>query len=98
MIDDITFCIDNTKTVSYSDFCNNELLVSAICFKFVQISENSRKISKEFQDTHKNIEWIKIVGLRNRIVHEYGNVQLDIIYDTVKKNLPSLLINLSKVR
>lgn len=40
---------------------------------------------------YPNIPWYKISGLRNRIVHDYGTVQLDIIYNTVKEDLPNLI-------
>ena len=40
---------------------------------------------------------MKISGLRNRIVHDYGSIQLDIIYDTVKNNLPDLKIEIEKI-
>lgn len=38
-----------------------------------------------------------IKGLRNRIVHEYGNVDLTIVYDTISNDIPNLLIDLSKI-
>jgi len=45
----------------------------------------------EFKKTYPSIPWRAIKGLRNRIVHEYGNVDLTIVYDTVKKDIPELI-------
>ena len=45
---------------------------------------------------YPNVPWMKISGL-NRIVHDYGSIQLDIIYDTVKNNLPNLKIEIEKI-
>ncbi len=56
-------------------------------FRFIQISEHIKKLSLDFINEHPNIPWRDIIGLRNRIVHEYGNVDLDIIYDTVKEDI-----------
>ena len=87
---DINFCIDNLKDIELEDFNANEVLSSAISFKFVQISENAKKLSSYIYNMYPNVPWMKISGLRNRIVHDYGSIQLDIIYDTVKKDLPEL--------
>ena len=48
-------------------------------------------ITEKFKETYPSIPWRAIKGLRNRIVHEYGNVDLTIVYDTVKKDIPELI-------
>lgn len=40
---------------------------------------------------HTNIPWYALYGLRNRIVHDYGNVVLDVVYDTLKHDIPEML-------
>lgn len=95
IINDIEFCLRNLTKTTLHEFDSDEILSSAISFKFVQISENVKKLSPEIFNKYKNIPWHKISGLRNRIVHDYGSVELDIIYYTVKQNLPDLLVSLS---
>ena len=73
------------------------MLSSAISFKFVQISENVKNLPQNIYSEYPNISWMKISGLRNRIVHDYGSIQLDIIYNTVIKDLPSLLEDLKRI-
>ena len=46
---------------------------------------------------HPEIPWHKINALRNKIVHDYGEIKLDIIYDTIKNDLPDLLINIENI-
>lgn len=87
---DIEFCIKNLENETLDDFDSDEVLSSAISFKFVQISENVKKLPEIAYKMYPNIPWIKISGLRNRIVHDYGSIQLDIIYNTVKEDLPNL--------
>lgn len=77
------------------DFCEDEVLNSAISFKFVQISENAKKIPDWIISKYNDIPWNKISGLRNKIVHDYGNIQFEIIYDTIKNDLPVLIHKLS---
>jgi len=57
-------------------------------FTFIQISENTNKLSDEFKTNHSNIPWNQIRGLRNIIVHNYEIVDGYIVYDTVKNGLP----------
>lgn len=97
IITDIEFCIRYLKNVAIEEFNNNELLTSAISFKFVQISENVKKLPQNIFIMYPNIPWMKISGLRNRIVHDYGSIQLDIIYNTVIQDLPLLLNDLKGI-
>jgi uncharacterized protein with HEPN domain len=84
---DLDFLIKHTKGISKDVFGNNELLLDSIMFRFIQISEHIKKLTPDFRDEHSNIPWRDIIGLRNRIVHEYGNVDVSIIYDTVKDDI-----------
>ncbi|MCD8194898.1 MAG: DUF86 domain-containing protein [Coprobacillus sp.] len=59
-------------------------------FRFTQISENTKKLSQEFRNKYKDIEWGDLIGLRNKIVHEYGNVNLRFVYDSLTEEIPQL--------
>ena len=97
MIADIEFCIAHNNGITLKEFCENEVLNSAISFKFVQISENAKKIPSYIIEKYDFIPWNKINGLRNKIVHDYGNIQYEIIYDTIIYDLPDLLGKLIKI-
>ena len=60
-------------------------------FRFIQISEHIKKLTNAFKINHTHIPWRDIIGLRNRIVHEYGNVDLSIVRDVVKSDIYDLL-------
>ena len=83
----LDFLIKHTKDITKDEFGKNELLLDSIMFRFIQISEHIKKLSITFRNEHPNIPWRDIIGLRNRIIHEYSNVDLDIIYDTVKEDI-----------
>ena len=87
ILTEINFLVEHTKDISRENFSSNELLIDSIMFRFIQISEHIKKLTKSFKDKHNEIPWRDIVGLRNRIVHEYGNVDLDIIYNAVKQDI-----------
>lgn len=84
---DLEFLIKHTKELSKVEFKQDEVLLDSVMFRFIQISEHIKKLSTQFKTTHKQISWNNIIGLRNRIVHEYGNVDLNIIYDAVKEDI-----------
>ena len=60
-------------------------------FRMIQLSENAKKLSEEYKMMHGDIPWSDMYGLRNRIVHDYGNVDLEIVYETLKNDIPELL-------
>ena len=87
---DLDFVVRHMKDVDSEAFSNNELLQDSMMFRLIQISENTRKLSEHYREKHPVIPWTAIAGLRNRIVHDYGNVSLKIIFDTLKKDIPKL--------
>ena len=50
----------------------------------------AKKLSERFRDSNKNIPWIDIYGLRNKIVHDYGSVRLDVVFSTAKEDVPTI--------
>ncbi len=66
----------------------DEILLDSVMFRFIQISENSRMLSEDYLDKTKELPWKKLKAMRNRIVHAYSIVRLDIVYNTIKKDLP----------
>ena len=47
---------------------------------------------------HKDVPWLAIKGMRNRIVHDYGYVDLTIVYDTVIRGIPEMYAKLKEIR
>ena len=96
IITDITFIVNHMKNVDLQELHDNEILLDSILFRMIQISENAKRLSSDYRDANSNLPWDEISGLRNRIVHDYGNVNLYIIYDTLKNDIPDLLVQLSR--
>ena len=91
------FIIKHTKDINIKDFETNEILVDSVIFRLIQVSENSDRLSEDFKAYHKTIPWRALKGMRNKIVHEYGNVDMSVIYDTVKNDIPELLKELKQI-
>ena len=80
------------------DNVNNDLLVDSIMFRIIQIAENNSHLSDGFKKEHKEIPWMAIKGMRNRIVHDYGVVNMVIVYDTVTMWIPEMYEKLIKMQ
>ena len=76
---DLEFISRHMKNVDIEELNANEVLLDSMLFRMIQISENARKLTEEFKQTRENIPWSALYGLRNRIVHDYGNVDLNIV-------------------
>ena len=97
IITDIEFVLKHTKGLSQTELENNELLVDSVMFRLIQIAENSDKLTEEFKAYYGTISWRAMKGMRNRIVHDYGRVDLSVVYETVNKDLPELLGELKEI-
>ena len=97
IITDLKFIIEHTENLTRAEFEDNEILIDSVMFRLIQISENSDKLTDEFKTHYSSIPWRALKGMRNRIVHEYGNVDLSVVYNTVKNDLPSLLQELKTI-
>ena len=96
ILKDLKFLIENTEYKSKKEIKNNQILIDSIMYRLIKISENSDKLSLNFKNNNFNLPWKEIKGMRNRIVHDYGVVDLTIIYDTIKNDIP-LMYNQLKI-
>jgi uncharacterized protein with HEPN domain len=72
-------------------------LQDAIVRRLLIIGEASRRVSETTRQTLSTIPWSAINGMRNRLVHEYDEIDLDIVWSTVVNSLPALIEELEKV-
>lgn len=93
---DLKFIIEHMKDVDLEALSENEVLLDSMLFRTIQLSENAKKLSDEYKQRRKQIPWNAVYGLRNRIVHDYGNVDLNVVYETLKNDIPELLNMISE--
>ena len=66
------------------------MLVEACVFNLSQIGELTTKFTDEFTAKYSEVPWHALYGLRNRIVHDYEGVNLNLIWDIIHDDLPQL--------
>jgi uncharacterized protein with HEPN domain len=97
IMDAIELIEDYTKGMSENEFLTNSMAHDAVVRQIEIIGEAARNISDEFQSKYPELPWAKMVGIRNKITHEYFNVNYAIVWDTVKDDLPSLKKSINKI-
>lgn len=97
IVEDLRFIIKHMDRVDLEELNKNEVLLDSMLFRLIQISENAKKLSDGFKEDNSMVPWTAIYGLRNRIVHDYGNVELSIVYDTLINDIPELLEVIEKL-
>lgn len=87
--------------LSKDDFLGDKRTQQAVIMSLIIIGETATKIMDgyiEFAQTHEQVPWRNMRGMRNRIAHGYFDVNLDMVWDTVQTALPELLQQLLAVR
>lgn len=93
-IKDIIDCISNieeyTADISFDEFSQKRIVIDAVVRNFEIIGEAAKHVPKETQIKGKDIPWKEMAGMRDKIIHEYFGVALDIVWKTIKEQLPTI--------
>lgn len=79
-----------------SQLSNDVMLDSAVRHQLEILGEAANAVSNKTQKELPNIPWREMIGLRNRLIHEYFDTDYDIIWQTIKEGLPPLMIEIQK--
>lgn len=97
MLDTANKAISFIQGSTREDFDNNELLRLSLTHLLQVIGEAARRVSLDFRANYPQVDWKAIVGMRSKLVHDYLNVDEDILWDTVINELPSLIEELKEI-
>ena len=77
--------------MSREEFLNDKKTVKAVLRNLEIVGEASKRIPPPLRDKYPDIPWKKMAGLRDKLVHEYFGVDLEIIWQLLKEELPGIL-------
>ena len=77
-------------TPSYDAFAANKILCHAVTYNLQCIGENVFKLSKDFIQEHPETDWQAIAGLRHVLVHDYYQVNMEMVWIVLQQDLPVL--------
>lgn len=86
-----------TEKINKSDFDSMVIIQDAVIRRIQVIGEAVKNISIPFKKEYSQIPWREITGMRDKIIHGYFNVDNDIVWEVVVKDLPSLKQNILKI-
>jgi uncharacterized protein with HEPN domain len=85
-----------THTLTYDEFIADSKTIDAVVRNFEIIGEAANRLPNEFKDSYDTVDWHKMRGLRNRVVHHYFGIDYNIIW-SIKENYLSGLITQIKL-
>lgn len=80
---------------SHAEFTTNLQLQDAVIRRLLIIAEAARRVSDVTRESLPGIAWQEMNGMRNRLVHEYDDVNLNIVWVTIQDDIPTLITELS---
>jgi uncharacterized protein with HEPN domain len=86
-----------TSTLTFDEYLDDIRTISAVERKFEILGEAARRISDEFRQAHPDIDWQRVVGLRNILAHRYDEVRQDILWSIIHSELAPLLAQLESL-
>ncbi len=97
ILDEANEACKYAKGISFDEFVEDGKTARAVIRSVEVIGEAASKISIEFRKEHPAVPWQKIIGMRNRLIHVYFDIDYNIIWQTVKENLPPLIEQLHSI-
>jgi len=83
--------------MSENEFLSDSMVHDAVVRQIEIIGQAARNVSDQFQNKYPKLPWARMIGIRNKIIHEYFNVNYAIVWDTVKDDLPLLKKSIKKI-
>lgn len=78
--------------VTQEEFENDEDIVQIICFNILQIGELAKNLETSFIEKYSGVPWKHIKGMRDKVAHGYGTINIDLVWDTAINNIYPLYI------
>jgi len=76
--------------LDFSTFMKNTMAQDAVLRNLQVLAESTQRLSEDFKSQHLEIEWYKISGLRNILVHDYLGIDIETVWGVATKRLPEL--------
>ena len=87
-----------TEDMSFEEFESDIKTIDAVIRNFEVIGEASNRLPESFKDINETIDWQKIIGFRNKLIHDYVKVNNGIVWEIRNDYLPLLITELEKIK
>lgn len=85
------------EAVSRDEFLGNPQLQDSVIRRIEIMGEAPGRLSPAFREAHSEIPWVRIRGMRNRMIHGYDDIDMEIVWETVERDIPRLVLQLERL-
>ena len=97
MLEAITRISAYVASLDYEDFLSDTKTQDAVIRNLEVIGEAAKNISNEIREQHSSIPWRSMAGVRDRLIHDYFGVNIDIVWEIATTELPAVAESLNKI-
>jgi uncharacterized protein with HEPN domain len=97
MLDSATRILEYTNNMTFEEFQLDNKTIDAVTRNFEIIGEASNLLPEEIKEKYSEVEWYRIRGFRNRIVHDYFGIDLQIIWKITFDQIPKLILDITRI-
>lgn len=97
MLDEISYIDGVVSTVDEERFVSDQTLKRSFVRSIEIIGEAARKMPADFRTMHSNIDWKRISGMRDKLIHDYFGVDYHLVWDVAKNKLPELKQQITQI-
>jgi uncharacterized protein with HEPN domain len=94
---EVDFVLNATNNKSEDVVFNDEILSRAVVRSLEIIGEATKKLNADFKAQHPHIEWKKMAGTRDKLIHDYFGVDYEIVWDVIENKLPELQFQIDEL-
>jgi uncharacterized protein with HEPN domain len=80
-----------TAHVTRQQLNDQPMVVDAVLRNLEIVGEAAARVPPEVRTAHPNLPWQSMIGMRNRLIHDYPGIDLDIVWQTIQEDIPDLL-------
>ena len=95
ILTEVEYLRAKSADLTASDFMADETLQRAFIRSIEIIGEATKHLSQQFRESHPQIDWRSMAGMRDRLIHGYFGVDLDLVWEVVAVRVPELRSQLS---
>ncbi len=85
------------RGMDFEDFVNDRKTINAVLRSLEVMGEAAKKIPEEVKKNHSSIPWKQMAGMRDKLIHEYHGVDLEIVWEVIDKEIPALKPEFEKI-